>query len=72
MSGPLKFAVKLDLYRRMKKLTISKLAEKVGVSADRMENILAGEHEPRGGDVVRIERGLDISFDPEDFEATRP
>lgn len=68
MTRPLNFAVKLDIYRRMKNLTISRLAEKVGVNPDRMEKILAGDHEPRGGDIVRIERSLDIVFDPEDFE----
>lgn len=69
MSQPLNFSVKLDLYRRMKKLTYSALAEKVGVSADRIENLLAGDHEPRAGDIIKIERRLDIYFDPEDFEA---
>lgn len=68
MSDPLLFAVKLDIYRRLKKLTISQMAEKVGVSADRMEKILEGIHEPRGGDVVRIERSLSIQFEPSDFE----
>ena len=68
MSTQLNFRVKLDLYRRMKRMTISALAEKIGVPHDRMENLLAAEHEPRGGDVVRIERALDIYFEPEDFE----
>lgn len=72
MTTPLQFGVKLDLYRRMKKLTIAQLAEKVGVSTDRMENLLAGDHEPRGGDVVRIERRLNVYFEPEDFEVPHP
>lgn len=68
MSNPLNFAVKLDTYRRLKHLTISQMAEKVGVPSDRMENILAGEHEPRAGDIVRIERALSVYFDGSDFE----
>ena len=68
MAAPLNFGVKLDTFRRMKRLSISQLAEKVGVPHERMENLLAGEHEPRAGDIVRIERRLDIYFDPEDFE----
>lgn len=68
MNKPLLFSVKLDIYRRLKKLTINQLATKVGVSADRMEKLLEGSHEPRGGDVVRIERSLSIQFDPSDFE----
>jgi len=71
MTAALNFATKLDIYRRMKRLTIAGLAEKVGVTADRMEKLLSGDHEPRGGDVVRIERRLEIYFEPEDFEGPK-
>lgn len=64
---PLKFGGKLDLYRRLKRLTIAQLAEKIGVSADRMENLLAAKHEPRASDIIRIQNTLDIFFEVEDF-----
>lgn len=63
----LRFSGKLDLYRRMHRLSIAALAEKVGVSASRMEDLLEGKHEPRAGDIVRIMDALGIFFDPEDF-----
>lgn len=68
----LKFSAKLDLLRRMKGWTVRQMAEKVWgegtPNMDRMEYLLAGKHEPKAGDVIRIERRLDIRFDPEDFE----
>ena len=64
----LKFAGKLDLFRRMKGWTIREMAEKVQVSADRMEYLLAGKHEPKAADIIRIMKYLGIVFDPEDFE----
>lgn len=64
----LKFGGKLDLYRRMKGLSISALAEKVGIKPDRMEDLLEATHEPRAGDIIRIQNALDIRFDAEDFE----
>lgn len=64
----LKFGGKLDLYRRMKGLSIAALAEKVGVTPERMEDLLEAQHEPRAGDVVRIMLALDIRFEPEDFK----
>ena len=67
MNEPLKYAGKLDVYRRLKGLTICALAEKVGVTGDRMENLLAGQHEPRAGDIVKIERRLNIQFEEGDF-----
>jgi len=68
MTHPLNFAVKLNTYRRLKNMTIGQLAEKVGVPSDRMENLLTGEHEPRAGDVVRIERALNVFFEGADFD----
>lgn len=65
---PLKFSGKLNLYRRMKGWTIRQMAERIGMSADHLEYLLTGLHEPLGGDVVLIERSLDIQFDPEDFK----
>ena len=54
--------------RWMVGITQQQLAEKVGVPMDRMEDLLAGEHEPRAGDIVRIERALNVSFEGSDFE----
>lgn len=65
----LKFAGKLDLFRHMKGWTIREMAEKVQVSADRMEYLLAGNHEPKAGDIVRIMKYLEIKFEPEDFSS---
>lgn len=67
MSDPLLFAVKLDSFRRLKRWTIADMAVKIGVSHDRMEKLLEGQHEPRAGDIVRAERALEIYFDGEDF-----
>ncbi len=64
----LKFSDKLNLLRRMKRWTIKQMAEKIGVSADRLEYLLAGKHEPKAADIVRIQNALEIYFDPEDFE----
>lgn len=65
----LKFAGKLDLFRRMKGWTIRQMAEKIGVSADRMEYLLAGKHEPKAGDIVKVMNRLEIKFEAEDFES---
>lgn len=65
----LKFSGKLDMLRRMKGWSIRQMAEKVQVSPDRMEYLLAGKHEPKAGDVVRIMKHLEIQFEPEDFES---
>lgn len=64
----LKFSDKLSLLRHMKRWTIKHMAEKIGVSPDRMEYLLAGKHEPKAADVMRIMNALEIYFDPEDFE----
>jgi|GEM_PF-6620802 transcriptional regulator with XRE-family HTH domain len=64
----LKFAGKLDLFRRMKGWTIREMAEKVHISVDRMEYLLAGKHQPLAADIVRIMKYLGIRFEPEDFE----
>lgn len=64
----LKFAGKLDVYRRLKALTIVELAEKVRVPAATMERFLTGHNAPSAATLKRIERGLGIDFDPEDFE----
>lgn len=70
----LKFAGKLDMFRVMKGWTIRTMAEKIWGSTtpanmDRMEYLLAGKHEPKAGDIVRIERRLDIRFEADDFES---
>jgi transcriptional regulator with XRE-family HTH domain len=65
----LKFSDKLSLLRHMKRWTIKEMAEKIGVSADRMEYLLAGRHEPKAADVIRIMNTLEVYFDPEDFES---
>lgn len=45
------------------------MAEKIGVTVDRMENLLSGKHEPKAADTVRMERGLEIQFEADDFES---
>jgi transcriptional regulator with XRE-family HTH domain len=64
----LKFAVKLDCYRRLKGLTITGMAALVKVDADTMERLLAGKNAPNASNLKRIERALEINFEPEDFE----
>ena len=64
----LKFAGKLDTYRRLHSLTIAQLSAKVGVNADTMERLLTGENAPNAANLKRIEKGLGIQFEPEDFE----
>jgi transcriptional regulator with XRE-family HTH domain len=64
----LKFSGKLQTFRAMKGWTIRETAEKIGVSADHLEYLLTGKHQPLAGDVVRIERRLGVIFEPEDFE----
>lgn len=64
----LKFSGKLNTFRRMKGWTISFMAEKVGMASDHLEYLLTGKHEPLAGDVVRLERKLEIQFEIEDFE----
>lgn len=68
MSRPFKFAGKLDIFRRMKGLTIAQLSAKVGVNPDTMERLLTGNNAPSASNLKRIELALDINFDPEDFE----
>lgn len=63
----LKYAAKLDMFRRMKGWKISQMAEKIRVTGDRMEALLSGQHEPKAGDIIKAERYLDIQFEPEDF-----
>lgn len=64
----LKYSGKLDLFRRMKGWTIRQMAEKIGVTPDRMEYLLAGKHEPKAADIIRTMKRLEITFEPEDFE----
>lgn len=64
----LKFRNKLDLYRRMKGLTIKAISIRCGIDCERMEDILEGTHSPRAADVLRIMAALEIVFQPEDFE----
>ncbi len=64
----LKFSGKLQTFRAMKGWTISQTAEKVGMTADHLEYLLTGKHEPLAGDIVKIERRLGVQFEPEDFE----
>ena len=63
----LKFAAKLSIYRELHTLTISQLAGKVGVSMDRMEEILSGAHAPNSYTSHLIEEKLGIRFKSEDF-----
>ena len=68
VSRPFKFAEKLNSFRQMKSLTIAALSAKVGVNADTMERLLTGQNAPSASNLKRIELGLDIQFQPEDFE----
>ena len=65
---PLNFGRRLADYRRFQKWSMAKMALKIGVSVDRYEDLEMAMHEPRAGDIIRIERELEIFFDPEDFE----
>lgn len=65
---PLNFGEKLKLFRRMRKMSMAEAARKTGVTPERYEDIEEAMHEPRAGDILRIMRGLDIFFDPEDFD----
>lgn len=64
----LKFAGKLDVFRRMKGLTIAELAALVKVDPDTMERLLAGRNAPNAANLIRIMNGLGVTFEPEDFE----
>jgi transcriptional regulator with XRE-family HTH domain len=64
----LKFAGKLEVYRRMKGLTIAELSAKVKVHPDTIERLLSGKNAPSAANLKRIELGLDIQFEPDDFE----
>ncbi len=64
----LKFAGKLDVYRRMNGLTIAELSAKVGVHPDTMERLLTGKNAPSAANLKRIEIGLGIQFEARDFE----
>lgn len=68
VSRPLKFAEKLDHFRRLKSLTIARLSAITGVDSDTLERLLAGSNAPNAVNLKKIERALDINFDPEDFE----
>lgn len=69
---PIRFSSKLDIYRRLKSLTISELAEKVGCDAKHMEYLLTGEHQPKPKEVFEIMERLDIKFTAKDFEDGMP
>lgn len=64
---PLRFALKLRMHLDMKRLTVAQAAEKVGVTKERMEDILSGAHQTETPDILRIMYGLGIYFEPEDF-----
>lgn len=44
------------------------MAEEAHLSADRMEYLLSGKHQPLVADILRIMKYLVIRFEPEDFE----
>lgn len=64
----LKFRDKLAIYRELRSLKIGEMAKLCGLKPERMEDILEGTHAPHPADVLRIMRGLDIKFEPGDFE----
>ena len=64
----LRFSGKLDVYRRMKGLTISELAQALRCDPKHMEYLLTGKHQPKPGEVLRMMDVLEIQFQPEDFE----
>lgn len=68
MSRPLNFAGKLDVYRRMKGLTIAALAAKTKVNPDTMERLLAGRGHPSARNLKLIELALNVQFEPDDFD----
>lgn len=65
---PLIFGGKLKGFRELKDWTKKEIAQKIGVSEKRYEDLEDALHEPRAGDIVRLERRLKIVFQPEDFE----
>lgn len=65
---PLNFGLRLREFRRLKKWSMAQMAAKIGVSVDRYEDLEEAMHEPRAGDIVKVERRLEVFFDPEDFE----
>lgn len=65
---PLRFALKLRLLLDMKGLTVAMAAQKVGVTKERMEDLLSGAHAPLAPDTIRLVNGLGIHFLPTDFE----
>lgn len=68
----LKFACKLDVFRRLKGLTIVAMARKCDVDEDTMERLLSGRNAPNASNLLKIMRGLEITFEPTDFEEEGP
>ncbi len=64
----LKFRKRLEALRWTKRLKVRELAQMAGIDRDRFEDIYEGTHAPAAADVIRMQRGLDIQFDPEEFE----
>lgn len=65
---PLRFALKLRLHLDMTRQSVSQAAEKSGVKAERMEDLLSGKHKPLAADLLRVMYGLGIAFEPQDCE----
>lgn len=68
----LRFSGKLDIYRRMKGLTISALAKKLSFDPGHLEYLLEGKHQPRAWEAFRIMETLKIEFSSKDFEEGLP
>lgn len=65
---PLRFALILHIIVDRRGLTWSAAAKLCGLSCDRLEKIARGQNVPLAPDVLRIMKGLGITFKAEDFE----
>ena len=66
------FGVKLQVFRGLKQWSQQDASRKVGMTLKAYQHIEEGQHEPVGGTVKQIERGLGINFEPEDFRVKVP
>lgn len=64
----LRFSDKLDIYRRLKGLTISEMAHQIKSDPKHLEYLLTGKHQPKPSEALRMMDIFQIKFEPEDFE----
>lgn len=64
----LRFALVVKFFLERKGLTFADGAKRSGLTHERFKDILSGQHSPNAADALRISYGLEIRFEPTDFE----